>query len=265
MIPMILQLLSLMPAALRTRSELALENIALRQQLGVLSRQGRRSKLRKLDRFFWVLLSRSWEHWKGTLVIVKPETVLRWHRKRFACYWTRLSGHNSPGRPRKDHEVRVLIRKISNSNPLWGAPRVQGELPKLRIDISERTVSRWMPRRTKPPSQNWRAFLGNHVGDLASIDFFTAPTVTFRILFVLIVLAHDRRKIVHFNVTEYPTAEWTAHQMSEAAGDGKSPRYPIRDRGGVCGLAFRDPVKALDIEEVVIAPQSPWQNRMQRE
>ena len=257
---MILQLLSLIPTALRVRSELALENLALRQQLAVLNRRRRRPKLRKLDRFFWVLLSRSWEHWKETLVIVKPETVLRWHRRRFASYWTRLSGHNGPGRPGKDREIRDLIRKMAKSNPLWGAPRVHGELLKLGIDISERTVSRWMPKRTNPPSQTWRAFLDNHIGESVSIDFFTVPTATFRVLFVLIVLAHDRRRIVHFNVTDHPTAEWTAQQMVDAIGDGKSPRYLIRDRDGVYGLAFRDRLKALDIEEVVIAPHSPWQH-----
>jgi putative transposase len=260
MIPMILRLLSLIPTALGTHSELALENLALRQQLAVLNRQRRRPKLRKLDRLFWVLLSRSWERWKETLVIVKPETVLRWHRKRFTSYWTRLSGHNGPGRPRKDREIRELIQKMAKSNPLWAAPRVHGELLKLGIDISERTVSRWMPRRTKPPSQNWRAFLDNHIGELVSIDFFTVPTATFRVLFVLIVLAHDRRRIVHFNVTEHPTAQGTAQQIVEAVGDGKSPRYLIRDRDRMDGLAFRDRVKALDIEEVVIAPHSPWQN-----
>jgi putative transposase len=237
---MILRLLSLIPTALRLRSELALENIALRQQLAVLNRQRRRPKLRKLDRLFRVLLSRSWERWKETLVIVKPETVLRWHRRRFASYWTRLSHSNGPGRPGKNREIREWIRKISSSNPLWGAPRVHGELLKLGIEISERTVSRWMPRRTKPASQNWKAFLDDHVEDLVSIDFFTVPTVTFRVLFVLIVLAHDRRKILHFNVTEHPTAEWTTQQMIEAVGDGKSPRYLIRDPDGVYGLAFRD-------------------------
>ena len=252
--------LSLLPTALRTHSELALENPALRQQLAVLNRRRRRPKLRKLDRLFWVLWSQSWERWKDALLIVKPETVLRWHRRRFASYWTRLSHSNGPGQPGKVREIRELIRKIANSNPLWGATRVHGELLKLGIDVSERTVSRWMPRRTKPPSQNWKAFLDNHAGDLASIDFFTVPTVTFRVLFVLIVLAHDRRKILHFNVTEHPTAESTAQQMIEAVGDGKSPRYLIRDRDGVFGLAFRDRVKALDIEEVVIAPHSPWQN-----
>ena len=256
----ILRLLSLIPTALKLRSELALENLALRQQLAVLNRRYRRPKLRKLDRVFWLLLSRSWERWKQTLVIVKPETVLRWHRKRFASYWTRISGKNGPGRPGKDREIRDLIRKMAESNPLWGAPRLHGELLKLGIDISERTVSRWMPRKTKPPSQNWRAFLDNHVGELVSIDFLTVPTVTFRALFVLIVLAHDRRRMVHFNVTEHPTAEWTARQMVEAFCCGESPRYLIRDRDGVFGLLFRDQVKALDMEEVVIAPHSPWQS-----
>jgi transposase InsO family protein len=137
---------------------------------------------------------------------------------------------------------------------------VHGELLKLGIDISERTVSRWMPRRTKPPSQNWRAFLDNHVSELASIDFFTVPTATSRVLFVLIVLAHDRRRILHFNVTEHPTAEWTARQLVQAFYDRKSPRYLIRDRDGIYGLIFQDRVKALHIEEVVTAPRSPWQS-----
>ena len=260
MILTILRLLSWTLTALRVRSELALENLALRQQLAVLHRQHRRPRICKSDRVFWLLLSRFWGNWKETLVIVRPETVLRWHRKRFASYWTRLSRRRRPGRPAKEREIRELIRRMAKSNVLWGAPRVHGELLKLGIDISERTVSRWMPKRRKPPSQTWRAFLDNHVGDLVSIDFLTVPTATFRVLFVLIVLAHDRRRIVHFNVTEHPTAEWTAQQMVEAFCDGESPRYLVRDRDGVYGAWFRDRVKALDIEEVVTAPRSPWQS-----
>ena len=149
---------------------------------------------------------------------------------------------------------------MAASNPLWGAPRVHGELLKLGINISERTVSRWMPKRRKPPSQSWRTFLDNHVGELVSIDFLTVPTATFRVLFVLIVLAHDRRKILHFNVTEHPTAEWTARQLVQAFYETKPPRYLIRDRDGVYGLRFQDQLKALEIEEVVIAPHSPWQS-----
>jgi putative transposase len=255
----ILRLLAVIPTVLRLRSELALENLAFRQQRAVLNRRHRRPRLRKSDRVFWLLLSRFWSNWKETLVIVKPETVLRWHRKRFASYWTRLS-RKRPGRPETDRAIRELIRRMARSNPLWGAPRVHGELLKPGIDISERTASRWMPRRTKPPSQTWRAFLDNHVGELVSMDFFTVPTATFRVLFVLIILAQHRRRIVRFNVTEHPTAEWTTQQMVEAFCDGKSPRFLIRDRDGVYGLTFLERVKALAIEEVVIAPRSPWQN-----
>jgi transposase InsO family protein len=207
-----------------------------------------------------VVLSRFWGDWKETLLLVKPETVLRWHRKRFASYWTRLSRKHHPGRPGSDREIRERIRRIAHANILWGAPRVHGELLKLGIDVSERTVSRWMPRRRKPPSQTWRAFLDNHVADLVSMDFFTVPTATFRVLFVLVVLAHDRRRIVHFNVTDHPTAAWTSQQLVEAFGDGKLPRFLIRDRDSVYGSTFRERVKALGIEEVIIAPRSPWQS-----
>jgi len=143
---------------------------------------------------------------------------------------------------------------------LWGAPRVHGELLKLGIEFSERSVSRWMPKRPKPPSQTWRAFLDNHISDLVSIDFFTVPTATFRVLFVFIVLAHERRRIVHFNVTEHPTAEWTSQQMVEAFCGEDAPRFMIRDRDGVYGLAFRERVRALAMEEIITSPQSPWQN-----
>ena len=260
MILTILRLFSLIPSALRLRSDLALENPALRQQLAVLKRQLRRPKLRWSDRFFWLLLSRSCHSWKDALHIVKPNTVLRWQRRRFGSYWTRISRRNGPGRPGKNREIRQLIRRMADSNPLWGAPRVHGELLKLGIDISERSVSRWMPKRRKPPSQNWKTFLDNHIGELVSIDFFTAPTATFRVLFVLIILAHDRRKIVHFNVTEHPTSAWTARQLVQAFYDRKPARYLIRDRDGMYGLTLQDQVKALDIEEVVTAPRSPWQS-----
>jgi putative transposase len=259
MILAILRLLSLVPTAFTQRSDLALENLALPQQLTVLRRHRPRLWIRKLDRVFWVILSRVWGDWKETLLLVKPETVLRWHRKRFASYWSRLSRQHRPGRPGKDREIRDLIRRIANANTLWGAPRVHGELLKLRIDVSERTVSRWMPRRKNPPSQTSRTFLDDHVGDLVSIDFFTLPTATFRVLFVLVVLAHDRRRIVHFNVTDHPTADWASQQLLEAFGDGKPPRFLNRDRDAVYGSTFRERVKALGIEEVVIAPRSPWQ------
>ena len=206
MIQIIARLLSLIPMAFKQRSDLALENLALRQQLVIFKRSHRRTKLRRSDRIFWFLLSQLCPNWKDVLVVVKPETVIRWHRKRFASYWTRLSRCNRSGRLRKDREIRELIRKMANANPTWGAPRIYGELQKLGITVSERSVSRMMPRIRKPPSQTWKTFLDNHVRDLVSIDSLTVPTATFRVLFVLIVLAHHRRRVIHFNVTDHPTA-----------------------------------------------------------
>jgi transposase InsO family protein len=201
-----------------------------------------------------------WKRWQETLIVVKPETVVRWHRKGFALYWTLLSRKSHIGRPGTGKEIRDLIRKIASANPIWGSPRVHGELLKLGIHISERTAARLMPKRKKPPSQTWRAFLDNHLKDLVSIDFLVVPTATFRVLFVLIVLAHHRRRVVHFNVTEHPTAPWTAEQIIQGFPDGTEPRYLLRDRDGIYGEAFRERVKAMGMEEVITAPRSPWQN-----
>jgi putative transposase len=244
----------------RDRRELALENLALRQQLAILARAQPHRRLRKTDRLFWVWISRIWERWRESLIVVRPETVLRWHRKGFALYWTWLSRRNPIGRPGTSRVIRELIRKITSANPLWGSPRVHGELLKLGIDISERTVARLMPKRKKPPSQSWRAFLDNHLKDLVSIDFLVVPTATFRVLFVLIDLAHHRRRVVHFNVTNHPTALWTAEQMIQAFPDGTAPRFLVRDRDRIYGEQFRERVKAIGIEEILTAPRSPWQN-----
>ncbi len=149
---------------------------------------------------------------------------------------------------------------MSLANPFWGAPRIHGELLKLGIEISETTVAKYMPRSRRPPSQSWRAFLDNHLKDLVSIDFFTVPSATFHVLFVLIVLSHDRRRILHFNVTEHPTAEWTAQQMVEAFPWDTAPRYLLHDRDAVFGNNFRSRVAGLGMAEVLIAPRSPWQN-----
>jgi transposase InsO family protein len=150
---------------------------------------------------------------------------------------------------------------VALANLLWGAPRIHGELLKLGIGISEREVSRLMPRAPrKPPSQTWRTFLTNHIGTLASIDFFTVPTATFRVLYVFVVLAHDRRRVLHFNVTEHPTAAWTAQQIVEAFPDASAPKYLMRDRDRIYGATFRDRLAGMGIEEVLSAPRSPWQN-----
>jgi putative transposase len=222
MITLLLHLLRLLPFLCRGHRHLALENPALRQQLAVYKQTVTRPKLRPTDRLFWVALSRVWAGWRHALVIVSPTTVLRWQRRRFRAYWTRLSPRPLAGRPAVSRQIRALVVRMAQANPLWGAPRIHGELLKLGLDVAERTVSRLMPKRRPPPSQTWRTFLANHVRDLVSIDFFTVPTAGLRVLFVLVVLAYHRRRVVHFNVTEHPTAHWTAQREARRrAGDGQ--------------------------------------------
>jgi len=218
---MLLKLILNIILSLQKDSALALENLALRQQLAILKRSKKRPQIRTKDRLFWILLCRFWSNWREPLIVVKPETVIRWHRKDFKLFWRFKSRRKSPGRPPISAEIRDLILKMANANPLWGAPRIHGELLKLGIKISERTVSNLMPRRKpRPPSQAWRTFLKNHMMNMVSIDFFTIPTAKFRILFVLVILSHSRRRLVHFNVTAHPTANWTAQQIIEVFGWG---------------------------------------------
>ena len=250
----------LIRAALRERRDLALENLALRQQLGVLKRRKGVPRLKRKDRVFWVVLSRIWAPWRQALHLVNGDTVVGWQRKGFRIYWTRISQRKCGGRPQASSEVRALIKRMAIANPFWGAPRIHGELLKLGMEISERTVSRLMPKHRKPPSQTWKAFLNNHVQGLVSVDFFTVPTVSFRVLFVFVVLAHHRRRVVHFNVTEHPTAAWTTQQILEAFPDDTAPRYLIRDRDQIYGECFRHRLRGLGTTEVLTAPQSPWQN-----
>ena len=165
-----------------------------------------------------------------------------------------------PGRPRTSADIRDLIRRMSKANPLWGAPRIHGELLKLGIKISQATVGRWMPWRPKVPSPTWRSFLRNHLPDIAAIDMFVVTTATFQLLYTLIVLSLDRRRVVHFAVTANPTQDWLSHQMTEAFPWDTSPRYVLRDRDKSYGQAFRHRVRAMGITEVITAPRSPWQN-----
>ncbi len=242
-----------------TKAHLIVENLALRQQLIVLKRRKARPPLRTQDRIFWLWLARSWTGWRDSLIVVTPETVIRWHRQGFNYYWAWKS-RNKGGRPEVAREVRELIGRMSRANPLWGAPRIHGELLKLGIDLSQATVGKYMVRHRKPPSATWRAFLDNHVKELVSIDFFTVPTITFRILFVFLVLSHHRRRILHFNVTDHPSAEWTGRQLIEAFPWDSAPRYLIRDRDGIYGHDFSRCVRALGIKQVRTARRSPWQN-----
>ena len=261
MMKTLMKMLLGVPLGFVKTSDLALENLALRQQLAIMKRSTKRPRLRNRDRLFWILLSRFWRNWQVPLIVVKPETVIRWHRKGFKLFWKFKSRRKDPGRPPISSEIRDLILKMAMANPLWGAPRIHGELLRLGFDVSERTVSNLMPRclPNARPCQTWRTFLNNHANK-CSIDFFTVPTAVFNILFVLVVLSHNRRKVVHFNVTLNPTAKWTAQQVVEAFPWDTGPKYLMRDRDSIFGVFFRKRVKNMGIKEVISTPQSPWQN-----
>jgi putative transposase len=250
---------SALRACFRARVELQLELLALRHQIHVLDRsRPSRPRLSRADRVFWVWLSRVWTGWRRPLIIVQPATVLAWHRQGFRWYWTWKSRRRT-GRPPVPSDVRALIRTMSEANPLWGALRIHGELLKLGIAISQASVARYMVRCRQPPSQTWRTFLTNHRDQLLAVDFFVVPTVTYRLLFVLVLLAHDRRRIVHLAVTAHPTAAWTTQQLREACPWDSAPRYVIRDRDHAFdGLATT--AKAMGIHEVLTARGAPWQN-----
>jgi transposase InsO family protein len=250
----------LIRAFLVSRLSLAAENLALRQQVAIYKHSIKRLKLRPRDRAFWVLLSRLWSNWQSALAIVRPETVIHWHQQGFKLYWRWKSRAGKAGRPPIEREIRDLIRRMSRENPTWGAPRILSELLLLDYDVAEGTVAKYMVRTRKPPSQTWRTFLANHVSDIAACDFFTVPTVTFRVPYVFIVLRHDRRRVVHFNVTANPYAKWTSQQVIDAFPYEDAPRFLLRDRDGIYGDYFQKRVTDMGIEEVLIAPRSPWQN-----
>jgi hypothetical protein len=247
-----LQLTSLVHVArslLRSRRDLVLENLALRQQLGV------------LDRMLWVILHWLWPKWKEALIIVQPDTVIRWHRDGFRRYWRWKPRRGRVGRPRIEAEIRDLVRRLANENPTWGAPRVHSELRMLGFDLSERTVSRYMPRKPVDPAarQLWVTFLRNHRHALAASDFFTVPTVTFRMLYVFFVIHYDRRRILHVRVTTHPCAEWICQQLREAFPYDRVPRYLIFDRDAKFGHKVTRILKAMGVKTVRAAYRSPWQ------
>src|SRR6516164_11241101 len=198
-------LLFILRSLIGSRVELQLENLALRHQIGVLQRSlKKRPKLTSMDRLLWVSLSRIWHDWRSTLAIVKPQTVVAWHHMGFRLFWNWKVRRGQRGRPPISRETRDLIRRMCRENPTWGAPRIHGELLKLGIDIGESSVTKYLLRCRKPHSQTWHTFLDNHLSQLVSIDFFTVPTIRFQVLYVFLVLAHDRRRILHFNVTPHP-------------------------------------------------------------
>jgi putative transposase len=240
---------------------IAIENAALRLQLRAFQRTRKRPMLTMSDRLFWSALARLWSGWRDALVIVQPETVVRWQHERFRRFWARLSKTKGrTGRPCIPTEVRRLVMKMALDNTLWRAPRIHGELQMLGIAVSERPVSRILRTLPRGPSQSWKTFLSNHIGQIVSVDFFAVPTITLRVLFVFVVIAHRRREVLHFNVTDHPTAEWIAQQVIEACAYRDMPRYLTRDRDRVYGTAVRLQLQALGIQEVLTAPASPWQN-----
>ena len=242
----------------RSRAVFHLEIVVLRHQLVVTSRSRRpRLRLTALDRALWAWLAHRWA-WRSALHVAQPTTVLAWHRRGFSLFWTWKSRHRI-GRPAVSLDVRTLIREMSTANPLWGAPRLHGELLKLGILVSESTVAKYMRRHPRPPSQTWRTFLVNHASQIMAADLFVVPTVTFQLLFVLVILAHDRRRIVHVAVTEHPTAAWTAQRLRNAFPENESPRYLLHDRDSVFAHVATT-MDAMNIQAIRTAPRSPWQN-----
>ncbi len=256
-------LLGLFRRCFSSRRDLLLENLALRQQLLGLQRRRPKPRLARIDRLFWVAVRRLWPKWKQALVVVTPETVVRWHRTGFRLYWNWLSRHRIVlGRKQISKEVRDLIFRMVAENPTWGAPRIHGELLKLGFDISERTVSRWVRRGPKnpEPARRWKVFLQNHREAIAAMDFFTAPTLTFGVLYCFFVIAHDRRRILHFNVTQHPTRLWITQQLREAFPYDNKQKYLIHDRDGKFAEAVDEALGAIGLTTVRTAFRSPWQN-----
>jgi len=259
MLDVFLALLRSFLTALRGNRNLALENLALRHQLMVAQRQVKRARLSNADRALWVLLCRLWPDWDKALILVKPATVIKWHRSGFRAYW-RWKSRSRGGRPRVDTETRELIRRLWLDNPTWGAPHVQAELSKLGIPVSQATVRKYKPRTRRPPSQTWRTFLKNHAGEIAALDFFVVPTLTFRLLYVFIVMSLERRHVLHVNISESPSARWTGQQVIEAFPYETAPRYLLRDRDSIYGADFVRRVRSTGVKQVVTAHKSPWQN-----
>ena len=246
----------------RSRLDVSLEVLALRQQVAVLKRKRRRPLLSRLDRLFWIMLRSLWPRWSDVLVIVKPATVIAWHRKGFRLYW-RWRSRRRGGRPGITEEVRSLIRKMRLENAHWGAPKIHGELLKLGFSISERTVARYLRRlrpRTGKPDQRWKAFLANHREVIVAFDFFTVPTLTFKLLYCFLVIEHGRRKLLHCNVTAHPTSEWVMQQLRETFPEADPYRYIIFDHDSKFNVDVIRLLTATGLQPKRTSIQAPWQN-----
>ena len=259
---MILLMTLVLKLLLRGSRSLVLENAALRHQLDVLQRSAGRPRLKPADRRFWASLSKHWSEWKEALVLVQPATVIGWQKTSFKLFW-RWKSRPGRGRPQVSQELRQQIREMSLANRLWGAPRIQSELAKLGIEVARSTVAKYMVRHRKgrpTAGPSWSTFLRTHMKQTAAVDFMTVATANFRILYVFVVLSLGRRKIIHINVTEHPTAQWTAQQIVGAFPWDDAPAYLQRDRDGIFGHAYQQQVRAMGIKELISAPRSPWQN-----
>jgi hypothetical protein len=257
---MLKSLFLLFRRSLKTRTQLILENIFLHKQLEIYQRTDPKLKIKRTDRIIFSLIMDMLSNWKERLFIVKPETVIKWHRTAFKFYW-RWKSKQKGGRPKVSREVIALIKQMANENSGWGAPRIHGELMKLGINICESTVQRYMPKKGKRiTGQNWKTFLQNHSKDIISIDFLTVPTVNFKLLHVLVIIEHHRRKLIYFNVTKNPTAEWSIQQIRNLLFDYDTPKYLIRDRDKKYGTLLDSKKNRFGIDEIVTAYRSPWQN-----
>ena len=245
---------------LRSRVALEAEIVVLRQQLNVLRRAcPKKLPFISIDRLILGAVCRLFPKVYDALAIVRPDTVIRWHRAGFQSYW-RWKSRRRCGRPTVTLEIRQLIRQISIANPLWGAPRIHGELLKLGIDVGQTSVAKYIARRRAPPSQGWKTFLRNHADGIAAMDLFVVPTISFRLLYGLLIMGHGRRQILWFGVTAHPTAEWIANQLTQACGWEQIPRYLIRDRDGAYGEIFLRRVRSIGIRDRPTSARSPWQN-----
>src|SRR5437763_5331110 len=260
MIALLSFFLGLFASLFKSKRRLEAENAALRYQLSVLRRKVRgRVQLTNGDRLFLVQLYRWFPSILRAITIIRPETLVRWHRAGVRHYW-RWKPRSLGGRPQIDADLRALIRRMSVENPLWGAPRIHGELLKLGFEVAQSSVAKYMVKRCGPPFQGWRTFLRNHAPDIAAMDLFVVPTIGFDLLYVVVVVRLARRDLVWINVTANPTAEWIARQITEAFPWNEVPRYLIRDRDRVYGTVVTRRLRAMGIRDKPIAPGSPWQN-----
>jgi transposase InsO family protein len=252
--------LAVLASQFKSKSRLEAENAALRHQLIVLRRKVRgRAQLTNSDRWFFIQLYRWFPLILEALTIIRPETLMRWNRVGFRCYW-RWKSRPRRGRPQIETDLRGLIRRMSIENPLWGAPRIHGELLKLGFEVAQSSVAKYMVRRRGPPSQGWRTFLRNHAPDIAAMDLFVVPTIGFDLLYAFVIMRLDRRDLVWINVTANPTAEWVARQITEAFPWDGAPQYLIRDRDRIYGTVVTRRLRTMGIRDKPTAPASPWQN-----